>query len=251
MSEFSNNTPTEGQAASLEEAGAVASEEGAAPKKSRMRTYLLVALLVAVLTLLVTLVLVQTQSCSAGTIGSPPASGEASSGSSQRSATDSGKDTTESGAASGAASGTQSTASSGQGEGSGASEAGTGGPANPPAPSTPSSPGGSTSGNNSGGGGSTAPEPVWHEPWDEQVWRDTSHYEEVYVCDVPVYEYHSVCNTCGAIISGHAAQHLLDSEHCESYTTDVAIQVGSQPYYETRWVASGYYETIHHEGYWG
>jgi len=107
--------------------------------------------------------------------------------------------------------------------------------------------GGGGGSNPGGGGGSNL---TWHAPWNEQVWVDTSGWQSVYVGENPVFEYHSVCNTCGAIISGFAAKHLEETMH-GSYSNNVPIQVGSTPLYENRWVESGYWTTITHPGYWG
>ena len=89
----------------------------------------------------------------------------------------------------------------------------------------------------------------WHEPWDEQVWVDTSHWESVWVGDNPIYEYTAVCNDCGAVLGGAAAQHLEDTLH-SSYSNNVPVQVGSTPVYENRWIESGYWNTVRHDGYW-
>ena len=106
------------------------------------------------------------------------------------------------------------------------------------------------------GGGSTAGTtpapaavPVWHDGWDEQVWVDTSSYQSIWVGDNPVYEYAAICNECGASLGGFAAQHLEDYRH-GSYRGDLVL-TGYEPVYENRWVASGYWSTIHHPGYWG
>lgn len=98
-------------------------------------------------------------------------------------------------------------------------------------------------------GESSAPEAVWHPGWDEQVWVDSSGWQSVWVGDNPIYETHSICNTCDAVISGFAAEHLMNTHH-GSYRTG-NVQIGTQPVYESRWVESGYWKSVHHEGYWG
>jgi hypothetical protein len=113
--------------------------------------------------------------------------------------------------------------------------------------------GGATGDASGGGGGSTggggATERTWVPAWDERVWVDTSSYQSVYVGENPIYEWHDVCNDCGAIVDGFGAQHILETGH-SGYHGPVAFQVGTEPIYEQQWVSSGYWNTIHHEGYW-
>jgi len=110
---------------------------------------------------------------------------------------------------------------------------------------------GGSSGSSSGGS-STPVDPnagkTWHEPWDEQVWVDTSHMESVLVYQTG--HYGARCNTCGAELGpGTAApQHLIDTGHA-SYSTDVWF-VDVPTHYEDRWVEEGHWQTIHHDGYW-
>ena len=127
-------------------------------------------------------------------------------------------------------------------------ESGSGGSSSSGSGTTNSNGGVNSGSNGSNGGGNTGQ--TWHPSWTEQVWVDTSIWQSVYVGENPIYEYHSVCNECGAIISGFAAQHLLDTGH-GSYSNNVPILIGYTPVYETRWVESGYWETITHPGYWG
>ncbi|MCL2529353.1 MAG: hypothetical protein FWE41_03360 [Coriobacteriia bacterium] len=115
--------------------------------------------------------------------------------------------------------------------------------------------GGTTSPPGGGGGGTTPPPdsgggggPTWHPPWEEQVWVDTSGWQSVHVGDNPVYEQHNICNTCGAIVSGFAAQHMLETGHAGHHTA--MVLVGHVPVYEDVWVESGYWTTITHPGYW-
>lgn len=107
--------------------------------------------------------------------------------------------------------------------------------------------GNSSSGNNnSSSTESTANNPVWVPGWDEQIWVDTSSYQSVFVGENPTYVNTTVCNDCGATnVSG---EHLLNTGHSGYVSKNV--QVGSTPVYENQWVESGYYETVHHDGYW-
>jgi len=107
---------------------------------------------------------------------------------------------------------------------------------------------GQTGGDSTGGGGGSGL--TWYPPWDEQVWVNTSGWQSVYVGESPIYEQHSVCNTCGAIVDNILAEHYLYSGSCIGYSTKT-IKVGTTPIYENRWVESGYYTTVTHPGYWG
>jgi hypothetical protein len=91
---------------------------------------------------------------------------------------------------------------------------------------------------------------TWHEAFDE--WVSEGHYEEHYVEAVYGQRnvFGSVCNSCGADISGFAASHLRDTHH-SGYHEGV---VGSESYIikpaisEQVWVDTSHY--VHHEGYW-
>jgi hypothetical protein len=101
---------------------------------------------------------------------------------------------------------------------------------------------GGNSGDNGGGG------QIWHPPWDEQVWVDTSGWQSVYAGENPIYEIHDICNTCGAIVDSIAGEHILSTGH--SGVSTKSVQVGSEPIYQQQWVSSGYWKTVTHPGYW-
>ena len=96
--------------------------------------------------------------------------------------------------------------------------------------------------------------------WDEQVWVPNQVWVETSAAwDEPVYSYESVCNDCGAIITGWEDAHLAASieawiangyvgSYCGSWSGSVPIQTGTihheaQGYYEDQ----GYWSTVHHE----
>ncbi|MCL1847710.1 MAG: hypothetical protein FWF91_07100 [Coriobacteriia bacterium] len=108
--------------------------------------------------------------------------------------------------------------------------------------------GGSGTGSGGSGGtgtGGTGPTKVWHEGWTEVI-HHPAEYEEVWHPEEG--HYGSLCNTCGAEISGFAAQHLLDSGH-SSYRTDVYF-IDSPAWIENVLVKAAWDETIEHPGYW-
>ncbi|MDR2035387.1 MAG: hypothetical protein LBP91_01745 [Coriobacteriales bacterium] len=114
--------------------------------------------------------------------------------------------------------------------------------------------GGSTGGGSGGsggttGGGNAGNDQTWHPSWSEQVWVDTSGWQSIFVADNPIFESHSICNTCEAIISGFGAQHIMETLHTGYHSG--YVQVGTEPVYEQQWVTSGYWTTITHPGYWG
>lgn len=113
-----------------------------------------------------------------------------------------------------------------------------------------SGPGNSTGGGSTGGngGGSNL---TWYPPYDEQVWVDTSSWQSVYVRDNPVFQEAQVCNTCGEYFFGGIWDHINAAHGEIGGFHSGMIQVGTEPIYEQQWIASGYWETIHHEGYWG
>ena len=69
---------------------------------------------------------------------------------------------------------------------------------------------------------------VHHDAVYEQVW-----HEPVYGTETT---YHTVCNTCNALIDGNAAQHIEETGH-SGYSTDV-------PIVNEVVVQSGYYEQV-------
>jgi hypothetical protein len=120
---------------------------------------------------------------------------------------------------------------------------------------------GSTSSFGNGGsaaGGTNASSPpsssnsnqTWHEPWDE--WVVSGYYEERTIPAVCGQRdvFGSVCNDCGADISGNAFAHIKDSHH-SGYHEGV---VGSESYIvkptttEQFWVDTSHF--VHREGYW-
>ena len=122
---------------------------------------------------------------------------------------------------------------------------------------------------NGGGSGNSGGDPnagkTWHPPWDEQVlvtaaWTETINHPAVYttVNHPEVAHWGNRCNTCGAEISGFAAQHLEESLYCESYTNNYKF-IDSPAWIEQVLVTPAWtetinhpaiYRTIHHEGYW-
>lgn len=89
-------------------------------------------------------------------------------------------------------------------------------------------------------GGESQKQPVWVVDYDDVWVEDSPEWDE----SVPIYGYTeiSVCNICGADVTGnaaaHAKQHMLAGE-------------GSGHHSETRETVTGY-ETVHHpaEGHW-
>ena len=110
--------------------------------------------------------------------------------------------------------------------------------------------GGVGSGTNGSNGGNNSGQ-TWHPAWTEQVWVDTSGWQSVYIGENPIIQEAEVCNTCGAYFFGGIWDHI-DVVHGSigGWHTGI-VQVGTEPIYETRWVESGYWETITHPGYWG
>lgn len=83
---------------------------------------------------------------------------------------------------------------------------------------------------NSGSSSTTKPATHTHNWVKKVIHHDAvTHTEQVLVSeawDEPVYEtkYADICNTCGADVSGHGAEHLLETEH-DSYRGGVPIKV--------------------------
>ena len=126
--------------------------------------------------------------------------------------------------------------------------------------STGSSSSSSSEGSTSNGDGSmnssipspapAEPQKTYHPAWDE--WVEEGHWENV---SVPATYgsravFGSVCNECGANISGAAMAHLKETHH-SGYREDV---VGSEQYEVTParteqvWVDTSHW--VHHLGYW-
>ena len=100
---------------------------------------------------------------------------------------------------------------------------------------------GATNASNSNSGTSTATNSASSHT---HTWLNV--YAQVYVVDKaahdePVYEQKeiSVCNTCGADVSGFAGQHLLDTEHSSYKSATKMVQTGTKHYDEV-----GHYETV-------
>jgi hypothetical protein len=105
-----------------------------------------------------------------------------------------------------------------------------------------------TGSSNPGNNGNSGPPRIWHEPWDEDVWVDTSgwvHHDEIWA-QRPIYG--DVYYDGTVVTDGGDGIY----EHGGGYWTDRII--GYEPYLATtawdEWVPSGYIDTIHHEGYW-
>ncbi len=114
--------------------------------------------------------------------------------------------------------------------------------------SNPGAGGNGGSNGSSGATGSGGYNKVWHEAWDEQVWVDTSGWQSAYVGENPIYQEGATCNECGYFIAGSIMPHMEASGHY-GYRTGL-VQIGTEPIYENQWVSSGYWTSVHHEGYW-
>ena len=109
---------------------------------------------------------------------------------------------------------------------------------------------GSSAGNNNPPSTPTEPQKTFHPAWDE--WVKEGHWEETLIPATygsrPVFG--SVCNECGADISGSAMAHLKETHH-SGYREDV---VGYEQYEitpahtERVWVDTSHW--VHHDGYW-
>ena len=64
-----------------------------------------------------------------------------------------------------------------------------------------------------------------------------------------VIEYHTVCNSCGAIIDGHAVEHLESNSTCESYTTNKQVVISNEWYEEVQTLVSGAWDETVTTGY--
>lgn len=123
-------------------------------------------------------------------------------------------------------------------------------------PETGGSNGGSGSSGNSGsndgasnsGGGS---KPQHTHNWVPQT--TVVHHDAVYRTDTiyhpAVIEYHTVCNSCGAIIDGHAVEHLESNATCESYTTNKQVVISNEWYEEVQTLVSGAWDETVTTGY--
>lgn len=100
-------------------------------------------------------------------------------------------------------------------------------------------------------GESSAPGAVWHPGWDEQVWVDSSGWQSVWVGDNPIIQQAEICSTCGTHSFGGIWDHINAAHGGIGGFYMGNVQIGTQPVYESRWVESGYWKSVHHEGYWG
>ena len=99
--------------------------------------------------------------------------------------------------------------------------------------------GGTTNNGHTGGGNTTTtqpdpqpeqPQPTVHAPIYKQQWVvDTAAWTE----EVPIWgnKEISVCNTCGADITGFSVQHLLDTEHGGYHSEVIKVQTGTRQIY--------------------
>ena len=74
------------------------------------------------------------------------------------------------------------------------------------------------------------PQPTVHAPIYKQQWVvDTAAWTE----EVPVYsvDERSICNTCGADITGYSVQHILDTEHSGYHSEVKQVQTGTKQIY--------------------
>ena len=109
---------------------------------------------------------------------------------------------------------------------------------------------GNSAGNNNPPPTHTEPQKTFHPAWDE--WVEEGHWEETLIPATygsrPVFG--SICNECGANISGFAMAHLKETHH-SGYREDV---VGYEQYEitpahtERVWVDTSHW--VHHDGYW-
>ena len=99
--------------------------------------------------------------------------------------------------------------------------------------------GGTINNGHTGGGNTTTtqpdpqpeqPQPTVHAPIYKQQWVvDTAAWTE----EVPVYsvDERSICNTCGADITGYSVQHILDTEHSGYHSEVKQVQTGTKQIY--------------------
>lgn len=113
---------------------------------------------------------------------------------------------------------------------------------------------GGNSGSNGGSGGSNnggGSKPQHTHNWVPQT--TVVHHDAVYRTDTiyhpAVIEYHTVCNSCGAIIDGHAVEHLESSGTCESYTTNKQVVISNEWYEEVQTLVSDAWDETVTTGY--
>lgn len=125
----------------------------------------------------------------------------------------------------------------------GKDEAGTGNGSAPAGGSSSQSQGGDSGSNGSSGGsnnsgGESKPQHTHNWVAETTVVHHDAQYRTDKTYHPAVIEYHTVCNSCGAIIDGHAVEHLESSETCESYTTNKQIIISNEWYEEVQTLVS-------------
>ena len=127
--------------------------------------------------------------------------------------------------------------------------------------SSGNSSGGSSGGASSSGGGSSssssapstpsAPTSTYHPAWDE--WVVEGHWDDVYVAATYGQRavYGSVCNDCGANVSGVAVAHLKETHHSGYHEGVVGYKDYeiSPAFTDKVWVDTSHW--VHHPEYWG
>ena len=123
-------------------------------------------------------------------------------------------------------------------------------------PETGGSNGGSGSSGNSGSNGGSSNSGGGSKPQHVHNWVPQTtvvHHDAVYRTDTiyhpSVIEYHTVCNSCGAIIDGHAVEHLESNSTCESYTTNKQVVISTEWYEEVQTLVSGAWDETVTTGY--
>ena len=122
-------------------------------------------------------------------------------------------------------------------------DAGTGNGSAPTGGSSNQSQGGDSGSNGSSGGsnnsgGESKPQHTHNWVAETTVVHHDAQYRTDKIYHPAVIEYHTVCNSCGAIIDGHAVEHLESSETCESYTTNKQIIISNEWYEEVQTLVS-------------
>ena len=100
-------------------------------------------------------------------------------------------------------------------------------------------------------------ERTWHEGYWERAWMDTSHWEQVVIepaYDEWIAEYRSICDHCGADITGFELNHMATVHPGKPVSTHHSgpfdYSVHHDAVYQDVWVESGQWQDIWHEGYW-
>lgn len=95
-----------------------------------------------------------------------------------------------------------------------------------------------SSGGSNNSGGESKPQHTHNWVAETTVVHHDAQYRTDKIYHPAVIEYHTVCNSCGAIIDGHAVEHLESSETCESYTTNKQIIISNEWYEEVQTLVS-------------